>query len=177
MKAMIRAILLDPEAAGGSHLREPVLFAATLARSLSATVTEEPSLPYSTELMGQKLFYPPSVFNYFSPMYRLPGSGASAPEFQILNPTTALARINFVHRMVSNSLTSTVRIPLAHFAGLAPYPDILVKAVTKSLLRGEAQPDLEASVLRAIGVTNDKNTRARNALYLVATQSRYQVQR
>lgn len=177
MKAMIRAILLDPEAATGSHLREPVLFATSLARALGATVTEEPSLAYSTELMGQKLFYSPSVFNYFSPTYRLPGGGPNAPEFQILNPTTALARINFVHRLVGNWLTSTVRIPLAHFAGLALNPEILIKAVNKALLRGEPQPDLEASVLRAISVTTDRNTRARNALYLTATQSRYQVQR
>jgi uncharacterized protein (DUF1800 family) len=177
MKALIRAVLLDPEAATGTHLREPVLFATSLARALNATVTEEPSLAYSTELMGQKLFYSPSVFSYYSPGYRLPGGGPNAPEFQILNPTTALSRINFVHRLVGNSLTSSVKIPLAHFAGLAPYPDILVKAVNKALLRGEAQPDMEASILKAIGVTTDKNTRARNALYLVATQSRYQVQR
>ena len=177
MKAMIKAILTDPEAANGSHLREPVLFSTNLARALGATVTEEPSLAYSGELMGQKLFFSPSVFNYFSPMYRLPGGGPNAPEFQILNPTTALARINFVHRLVGNSFTGTVKIPLAHFAALAPSPEILIKAVNKALLRGEAQPDMEASMLRAITATTDKNTRARNALYLTATQSRYQVQR
>ena len=177
MKAMIRAILLDPEAATGSHLREPVLFSTNLARSLGATITEEPGLAYSTELMGEKLFYSPSVFSYFSPLYRLPGGGPNAPEFQILNPTTALARINFVHRLVSNSLTSSVRIPLAHFAGLAQNPDILIKAVGKALLRGEMDPAMQASILRAVNTTTDRNTRARTALYLVGTQSRYQVQR
>ena len=177
MKAMIRAILLDQEADTGSHLREPVLFATSLARALNATVTDDPNLAGSTELMGQKLFYSPSVFSYYSPLYRLPGSGANAPEFQTLNPTTALARINFVHRLVGNSLSSTVRIPLAHFAGLASNPDILIKAVGKALLRGDLQPDMQASVLKAIGATTDKNTRARNALYLIGTQSRYQVQR
>ena len=35
MKAMVRAILLDPEAANGSHLREPVLFSTSLARTRS----------------------------------------------------------------------------------------------------------------------------------------------
>ena len=188
MKAMVRAILLDPEAGTGptslttlpanqGHLREPVLFAASLARSLGATVTDEPSLANSTELMGQKLFYSPSVFNYFSPLYRIPSNGTNAPEFQILNPTTALARVNFVYRLTGNSLTGSVKIPLAHFAGLAGNPEILVKAVGKALLRGEPQPDMQASILRALAATTDKNTRARNALYLVASQARYQVQR
>ena len=62
-------------------------------------------------------------------------------------------------------------------SALAPSPEILIKAVNKALLRGEAQPEMEASILRAISTTTDKNTRARNALYLTATQSRYQVQR
>ena len=154
-----------------------MLFAASLARSLGATVTDEPSLANSTELMGQKLFYSPSVFNYFSPLYRIPSNGTNAPEFQILNPTTALARVNFVYRLTGNSLTSSVKIPLAHFAGLAGNPEILVKAVGKALLRGEPQPDMQASILRALAATTDKNTRARNALYLVASQARYQVQR
>jgi hypothetical protein len=188
MKAMIRAILLDTEAGTGAaavsalpanqgHLREPVLLATGLARALGATVTDEPSLAYSSELMGQKLFYSPSVFSYYSPLYRIPGVGANAPEFQILNPTTALSRVNFIYRLTGNSLTSTVKIPLAHFAGLASSPEILIKAACKALLRGAPQPDMEASILRAINTTTDKNTRARNALYLVATQSRYQVQR
>ncbi len=177
MKAMIRAILMDQEADTGSHLREPVLFATSLARALNATVTEEPNLASSAELMGQKLFYSPSVFSYYSPLYRIPANGANAPEFQTLNPTTALARINFVHRLVGNSLSSSVKIPLAHFAGLASNPDILIKAVGKALLRGDLQPDMQASVLKAISTTTDKNTRARNALYLIGTQSRYQVQR
>lgn len=176
MKALVRTVLLDPEAASGTHLREPVLFATSLARSLNATVTDEPNLAYSAELMGQKLFYSPSVFNYFSPLYRL-SSGTPAPEFQILNPTTALSRINFVNRLVSNSLSSSVKVPLAHFAGLAPNPEILVKAAAKALLRGELSADMQTSILRAVTATTDKNTRARNALYLVATQPRYQVQR
>jgi uncharacterized protein (DUF1800 family) len=185
LKAVTRAILLDPEAgtsigslpAGQGHLREPVLFATALLRALGATSTDEPSVAGYTEPMGQKLFFPNSVFNYFSPFYRIPGANVPAPEFQILNPTTSLARINFVNKVVTNSLGSSVRIPIEHFEALAGDVNMLADAVSKSLLRGEMQPDMRASILKALAATGDKRLRARSAIYLAASSSRFQVRR
>jgi len=186
LKAVVRAILLDPEAGTGpgatlpasqGHLREPVLFMTTLLRALGATATDEPSIANYSQSMGQRLFYPPSVFNYYSPFYRIPGSGVPGPEFQLLNPTTALERINFVHAAVNNSLGSTVTVPVGHFEQLAGNNDILLDAVSKALLRGQMQADMKASILNAINSTTDSKTRARMALYLAATSSRFQVQK
>lgn len=187
LKAVVRAILLDPEAgthpgatalpASQGHLREPVLFMTTLLRSLGATATDEPSIANYSQSMGQRLFYPPSVFNYYSPFYRIPNAGVIAPEFQLLNPTTALERINFVHYAVNNSLGSSVTVPVQHFEQLAGNNDILLDAVSKALLRGQMQADMKTSILNAINSTTDSKTRARMALYLAATSSRFQVQR
>ncbi|MFN0171457.1 MAG: DUF1800 family protein [Bryobacteraceae bacterium] len=189
LKAVVRAILTDTEAgtptalnAGapdlgptGGHLREPVLFATTLLRAMGVVITDEPSVAGHSETMGQKLFFPPSVFNYFSPAYRV--QGITAPEFQILNPSTALARINFVHRAVNNYLGSTVQVQTKHFEGLGGSPDLLLEAIGNAFLRGQMKDDMKTSILKAIGTTTDPRMKARIALYLTATQSRFQVER
>jgi len=163
--------------ANQGHLREPVLFATTLLRALGAVVTDEPNLAGQGEAMGQRLFYPPSVFNYFSPFYRIPSNGVNAPEFQILNPTTALARINFVYRAVNNSLGSSVRVPIDHFEAMGTDVNLLLNAVSAALLRGQMTDQMRASILKALSSTTDRRQRARMALYLAATSSRFQVQR
>ena len=61
------------------HLREPILFSTTLLRNLNVAVTGEPSVPRETEAMGQKLLFPASVFNYYSPFYRIVGTNVTAP--------------------------------------------------------------------------------------------------
>ncbi len=189
LKAVVRAILTDAEAGTppalglvgpdlgptAGHLREPVLFATSLLRAMGAVITDEPSVAGYAETMGQKLFFSPSVFNYFSPGYRV--QGITAPEFQILNPSTSLARINFVHRAVNNYLGSTVQVQTRQFEGLGGSPDLLLEAIANAFLRGQMKEDMKASILKAIGTTTDPRLKARIALYLAATQSRFQVQR
>lgn len=198
LKAVVRAILTDSEsgnsaafgttpgtnlppapvlAAGQGHLREPVLYAIGMLRALNATVTEEPSLASQTQYMGQKLLFPASVFSYFSPFYRIPGTTTTAPEFQILNPTTSLGRVNFIHKLVRNGVSSTIQVNLANLENLASDPNALVQAVDTALLRGQMPAEVRASIVTALGATTDKRTRARNAVYLAATSSLYQVQR
>ena len=80
MKAVITAILTDPEARAGDvpdaavsanfgHLREPVLFMANILRGLNATLGANSTIYNNTANMGQNLFHAPSVFSYFSPQY------------------------------------------------------------------------------------------------------------
>src|SRR5205085_10762979 len=94
LRAVVRAILLDPEAATDGvstlaadqgHLREPVLYITTLLRALGAVLPTDTNMAMFSDSMGQSLFYPPSVFNYFSSSYPIPGFGIPGPEFQILN--------------------------------------------------------------------------------------------
>jgi uncharacterized protein (DUF1800 family) len=116
MKAIITAILLDPEARGDlktdpnyGRLREPVQFILNLLRTFNATsdgalfnavsgnmVCGRTFLsPFST-CMGQDLFNPPTVFSYYPADYVLPGTNLLAPEFGILDSQIAYPRINFV---------------------------------------------------------------------------------
>lgn len=194
LRAVIRAILLDPEAGNGAlggpvttpapelaanqgHLREPVLLSLALLRALDARSQPEPELAYRTRVMGQNLFFAPSVFNYFSPSYRIPGLGVTAPEFQILNPTTAMARANFVWRAVRNSASDTFTVDLSNLEGLASDPNALLDAVSNVLHRGQMPAGMRTSIGKALEATTDRRTRARIALYLAAVSSQYQVQR
>jgi hypothetical protein len=179
LRNVLRAILTDPEAQSSSpvsgHLREPVLFSIALVRALGGTLSEEHSLHSRTSTMGQNLFAPPSVFNYFSPMFRIQNGTLFGPEFQIHNPSASMERANFVHYAVRNSV-SGVAIDIANFQALAGDPDLLISAVDRALLYGRMTPGTRTAIRAAIDATTDPRTRARNALYLAAVAGEYQVQ-
>ena len=126
LAAVIKAILLDTEASSvtpdGGHLREPVLFEISLLRALDATVDLANPLYSRARAMGQSLFAPPSVFNYFSPLYRIPGTSLYGPEFQIHSFSNAMNRANFVDRVVRNNLGTGATVDLTGLEALAANP-------------------------------------------------------
>ena len=115
MKAVITAILMDPEARGcdatrssfAGMLREPIVRYAHVCRAFNAY--NESGL-YRNEMksFGQKLFQrplgSPSVFNFFAPDYQPIGSieeaGLVAPEFQITNSVSIVGYINKLHEWI-----------------------------------------------------------------------------
>jgi hypothetical protein len=50
--------------------------------------------------MGQNMYTPETVFNFYPPSYVIPGSTTVSPEFGIDNAATALARANFVNTLI-----------------------------------------------------------------------------
>ena len=46
--------------------------------------------------MGEDIFNPASVFNYYSPGYVVPTTTLKGPEFQIFTPFTSLYRANLI---------------------------------------------------------------------------------
>ncbi len=84
LRAVVRAILMDPEARAGDsgpslnppdtsgHLREPVFFTASMLRGLGALVNDTNGLAGQAAKLGQTIFTPASVFNYYAPGYRIP---------------------------------------------------------------------------------------------------------
>jgi len=112
MKAVIRAILLDPEArdcswtevATQGMLREPLVRYAHICRAFNATNNNNNSYNWAWYFgmeMQQLAQASPSVFNFFLPDYQPLGPvtdlGLVAPEFQIFNSATSLSYINLVH--------------------------------------------------------------------------------
>ncbi len=200
MKAVVKAILLDPEARGNTKtdpnygkLREPVQLATNVLRQFGVKSADllQQSDGYVWQAiapMGQFAFYSPTVFNYYPPDYVVPGPGLNGPEFAIMTTGTAIARANFMNTMVfnrintsGNSLTGTA-INLAEMQALAAADTTsnrLLDTLNVRMMHGTMTAQNRATLLTAINAVaaTDPLTRARTAIYLIATSSQYQVQR
>jgi uncharacterized protein (DUF1800 family) len=187
LKAVVKAILLDPEARLGDtrpapaefgHLREPVLYAAALLRALGASLAEYNPLPTWSANMGQNLFFAPSVFNYFSLLYQPPElEGLYAPEFEILTPSAALIRANFADAVAFARLGPAVNVDLTPLIELAlVHKWYLTEALNRGLLYGRMSEEMRDRIQIALDSIADPGLQAQTALYLVASSFQYQVQ-
>jgi uncharacterized protein (DUF1800 family) len=192
--AVVRAILGDVEARGDApsnpdagHLREPVLFVTTLLRGLGAQ-SDGVYLSSKVSAMGQPLFYPPTVFNYYPPSYQLPGTTTLAPEFFIQNAATALARNNFVNQLIFNggatpdpTVTGSTgtTVNLNALLGSPVYsPGQLVNELNGLLMHGSLSSAAQAAIVTAVQAapTSDPLGQVKAATYLLATSPQFQVE-
>ena len=118
LKAVIRAILLDPEACDcnidksnnyAGMLREPFVRYMNLMRGLKLTTTGGVYRNAMNDLydrIEQIPIYSPTVFNFFQPDYIPDGdlkiAQKYAPEFQLLNSQTLTGYINGLNRWLIN---------------------------------------------------------------------------
>ena len=189
LAAVVRAVLTDPEARlsddFSGKLSEPVLFVVSQLRALNASVTDHPFMSDKTEAMGQKVFYPPSVFSYYSPGYRVRGTmgptGAplGGPEFQILTSVTALERANFVGSLLGGWFGTDVAFDYVPFTSLAADPAALVDYCSRLFMGTRISPEMRAEIIRAVRVSPATSTRerARTAIYLTLVAAQTQVDR
>jgi uncharacterized protein (DUF1800 family) len=199
LRAVVQAILLDPEARGDAkadlnygRLKEPVQFIAQLLRALNArsangAAQSDGYLSPQSSQMGQDLLRPVSVFSYYPADFLVPGTtDLAGPEFGILSATTTLRRANFVNTMVFNGGIGTstnapngTSLDLSKLQSLAGNPQSLVTELNRILLHGGMSAQMQASVVTAVSAVTSTNTllRTQQALYLVATSSQFQVQR
>lgn len=186
LKAVVRQILLDPEARRGDdptvaidvkdgHWREPVLATIAMMRALGSNVRADNRLERFPTNLGQRVFYPESVFNDYSPDYRT-SNGLLAPEFELLGSGTALMRANVVRNLVEKGLNGDAQFDLSPFIALAASPADMVDAIDRAFLYGRLPQNVKEQIVNAVSATHDYNLRARNAIYLVATSALYQVQ-
>ncbi|MFT3746127.1 MAG: DUF1800 family protein [Pyrinomonadaceae bacterium] len=134
MKAVIRAILLDPEARGDvksdpnyGKLREPVSLTTNFLRALNARGAAGSGQfdGYITGRgefngMAQVPFMAPTVFNYFPPGYGVPGTTLIGQEFAIMNTGTSIQRANFMNRMIMAGGLGSTTVPIAVAAPNSP---------------------------------------------------------
>lgn len=186
LKAVVVAILLDPEARAGDppatpannegHLREPALYLAGLLRALGTEVASDNGLPQYTAAESQPLYGAPSVFNYFSPGYRVAGGKLLGPEFQIQSPSVAMLRADLVNALVYGSI-SGVQFDQTPFIGLAASPDALLDDLSTLLFHGQMPDDMRATISTTMAAAPSPTQKARAAIYLAASSSQYQVGR
>jgi len=188
--AVVRAILAHTEAALASatsgKLAEPVLFVVSPLRALNASVTDHPFMSNRADEMGQKVFYPPSVFSYFSPGYRVRGTAPPAggqplvgPEFQILTSVTALVRANFIGDLLGGRFGSDATVDFAPFTSRAKDAAALADYCNLVFMGGKMTPEERREIVGAVRASSIDNAleRARTAMYLTLVIAQSQVDR
>lgn len=219
MKAFIRAILLDPEARDAAKmsepafgkLREPFLRCVNLARAFNAYsqsgwyYLDAFQLDHVQEPMKS-----PSVFNHYQPGYAPPGalvqSGLVAPEFQIINATSAMMAPNYfwnaitggLHRWGTGNpnyetllnLTQEMLLNVPPEAVSDPYPstqpldpDPLLRRLDLVLTGGTLSPQQFQVIREALvrigpfSAWEWPKSRLKLAIYLIVTSPDFSVQR
>ncbi len=197
LRAVVRALLLDPEARGTQaasapgfgKLREPMLRLAGWAR---ASAVRSPSGAWAVgdtsdagRALGQAPMRAASVFNFFRPGYVLLGQPAGerallAPEFQITSESSVVGYLNFMQRAVAGTLGDLTPDYSAWIA-LVETPRALVDDINLVLAAGQLAAgtcELIANAVQSIAVTTDAGrlNRVRAAMLLVLAAPEYLVQ-
>jgi uncharacterized protein (DUF1800 family) len=193
MRAVLRAILLDPEARGDTKtaadfgkLREPVLLVTNVVRALNGA-SDGVYLNQQASNMGQSVFQAPSVFNFYPPNFPAPGTNLEGPPFKIMLTGTILNRANFANRVLFGGNVNPdttvagatgTQLNLQPFQALAANPDQLLDRLNLIFMHNTLSPQARQTILTAVNAypANDPLGRVRQAAYLIATSAQYQVE-
>jgi uncharacterized protein (DUF1800 family) len=172
MKAVIRAVLLNPEARGTSDrfgkLREPVLRLSAFLRAFGFSSDSGGYRVGNTDnpgtQLGQSPLRAPTVFNFYRPGYVPPGTRAASaqlvvPEMQITHETSASGYVNYMRDNVAQGVGqfaggSLNRRDLQPDFGaelaLADKPAELVDRLNAKLTYGTMPAELKAEIQGAV---------------------------
>ena len=181
LKAVVRAILTDAEArqdtpdATSGRLKEPLYFISAFLRATNGSIASNSGMAYVYVDMGQAVLSSPSVFNWFSPLYRVPKSPLFGPEFQIYTPTEATLRANFVHQILTANGGSLV-VDLTNFQAVAGNTSALLDEVDKVFFYGRMPAGVRTAITNAVTAAYDNNQRVQGAVYLATLSGQYAVQ-
>jgi uncharacterized protein (DUF1800 family) len=197
MKAVITAILTDPEARAadtnpaedGGHLREPILYFSGILRALQFTNTNtqgryDVATSY-TEPLGEIPYGAPSVFNFFPPSYVIPGTTINAPEFSQEDTAAAMIRLNLADSIVRNHLTSfnidmsqtSVLGQIASSTGFAAVDSAnLVNALDILFTHTQMPVAMKSAIVAHVSQLPVIGQRVRVATWLVISSNFYQIE-
>jgi uncharacterized protein (DUF1800 family) len=185
LKAVVTAILTDPEARAADnaaapvnpnfgHLREPLLFMANILRGLNAELSATSTIQNAAAEMGENLFAAPSVFSYFSPQYRTV-NGLFGPEFQIYSTQTVADRADIVNAALYGKLDVSTTVNLAPFVSQAGNTANLLQYIGSVFLHGGMSTALQQTATAAVNAAGTPTAKAQAALYVVLTSGEYQI--
>ena len=182
LKAVLRAILTDAEARqdaatpSGGRLKDPIYFIVSFVRAMNGTIVPATVIPWNFVAMGETTTQPPSVFGYYSPLYKLPLNPALfGPEFQIFTPTESVEEANMLYQII-NQPNSDPSIDLSPFDAVAGNTAQLLDVVDQKLFYGRMPAQMRTSLATAIDASYNNPQRVQTALYLAALSGQYQVQ-
>ncbi|MBS0392174.1 MAG: DUF1800 domain-containing protein [Proteobacteria bacterium] len=187
MKALISAILLDPEARDASvaarpdfgKLREPVVRFLNWARAYGAASASDTwaigDLSDPATRLGQSPMRSPSVFNFFRPGYVPPNTalsaqGLTAPEFQITNEVSVAGYVNYMQQVIGNSLKGDLKADYGTLMPLAGNSAALLAEVNLVLAGGALSAATLAQLQSAVdSVAPSTPTGQQNRIFIALT--------
>jgi uncharacterized protein (DUF1800 family) len=197
MKAVIKAVLLDPEAItpqpsnnNAGKLREPVIRLANWMRAFNATSStghfQIGNLDDPLYGLAQTPMRSPTVFNFYRPEYVPPNTSIAtanlfSPEMQITEETSVVGYLNYMRNAIANGTGTANRIKADYTAelALAGTPDQLVDRINLLLMQNQMSSTLRGQILAAIN-SNPNNTninRVYLAIFLTMASPEYIVQK
>ncbi len=203
MRAVVAAILLDPEARELSYttnaqfgkLREPVIRFTQWARAFGVTRTDVGNEgrvrdTQAPNALNQQAYRSPSVFNFYRPGYVQPGSesaaaGMVAPELQITTAASVTGYANFMTDFIFNFEGRTDFAPNYDAeVALAGDPAALVDHLDSLLAHGSLSAATRTQIINAVNAVSSgadsfsrDEVRARLAVLFVMNSSDYIIQR
>jgi uncharacterized protein (DUF1800 family) len=170
MKAVIQAILMDPEARDSASaannpqygkVREALIRYTEWARAFTAQSRNGAYNLGSTEdrifALGEMSLRSPSVFNWFAPGYvppatSLSAAGLLAPEMQMTDVSTVVGYLNYMQSAIGSTTKSGPDLFSNYSAelALAATPNQLVDRINLLLMAGEMDSTLQSQVLSAV---------------------------
>jgi uncharacterized protein (DUF1800 family) len=199
LKAVVRAVLIDPEArdlsklaeAGWGKQREPVVRFANYLRAFNGKsksgINTIHYLDDSDNALGQSPFLAPTVFNFYSPNYKAPGkiaqAGLYAPEFQITTETSVVGALNFFSNLVNNQGYGHddhfVRMDYTPLLNLSQDPAALAEKLNRLMYMGQMGAETRATIVKALEAIdkNDKERRVKAALIITAIAPDFLIQK
>ncbi len=166
MKAVWKAILLDPEARtvntspSYGKLREPVVRLANLLRAFNATsisgrytgigLTDD-----AATRLNQTPMFSPTVFNFFRPGYVPSGkaitdAGLVVPELQITHDVSVAGYMNYIRTWTQLDKTRDIQHDYTTEVGLAQTPSDLVDRMNLLLFNGTMPDTLKTQIVTAV---------------------------
>ena len=175
LKAVVKAILLDPEARRGDvpgadttafgKMREPILFYTSLLRGLGCTKPIQweddgwgPAAPSS-----QNPFDPTSVFSFYAPTDRAPGSNLLAPEQKLLTAEEFSFRFNIRFPMFATAGCNVAEFGQALGVSPASFADL----VSERYFRGAMPAALRQNLIALAPDVNGSTPNHRAILLLI----------
>ena len=200
LKAVVRAILLDDEARAPlptqvTHFgkqREPVIRFANLLRVTNAMADDGTNrihyLDSADNALGQSPLLAPSVFNFYSPDFKSPGSiaaaGLNAPEFQITTETTIVGALNFMSEVIQTGSygwqdAGKIKLDYKKFDDVAGDASQLIDRVNALLMNYSMRAETRTSLMRVINGIDPKNKieRTKAALTIALVAPEFAIQR
>lgn len=206
LKAVVRAILLDPEARlpmsqqppGYGKLREPALRFVHLHRAFGAVMQGGSYASIydltSSDSLAQNPLRSPSVFNFYHPDYSPAGplgqAGLVGPEFEISNSATLAGFMNFSKFGIIGGFgegdadpATWIKPDYSAYTALASTPAAMVDALNVTLMAGSMSAQFRAQLidvatrLTESNATTQANERFRTVLWLILNSPEYSIQK